>query len=45
MLAAAVLGWWSWPLGLAVAAFVTLSYLLPPETPVYSEKAPIVEGE
>lgn len=45
MLAAAALVWVSWPLGLMLAVGVTLSYLRPPETPVYCEEAPIVEGE
>ncbi len=45
LLAAAALGWVSWPLGLMLAAGITLSYLRPPETPGYCEEAPIVEGE
>jgi uncharacterized membrane protein len=45
MAAAAVLSFLSWPAGLALAAAVTLSYLRAPETPVYVEKAPTVEGE
>lgn len=35
----------SWQAGLALAAIVTLFYLLPPPTPVYTEEAPVVEGE
>ena len=31
--------------GLALAAAVTLFYLRAPETPVYTEEAPVVEGE
>jgi uncharacterized membrane protein len=38
-----VLLWW--PAGLALSFVLTLSLLLPPETPRYSTEAPIVEGE
>ena len=34
-----------WEIGLALAALVTLSYLRPPKTPEYNERAPAVEGE
>lgn len=42
---AAVLVFWSWPVGLALSTVLTLSLLWPPETPSYSTEAPIVEGE
>jgi uncharacterized membrane protein len=45
MAAAAGLAFLRWELGLALAGLVTLSYLRPPETPVYTERAPIVEEE
>jgi uncharacterized membrane protein len=44
-LVAAVLVFWSWPVGLALSTVLTLSLLWPPETPSYSTEAPIVEGE
>ncbi|MEA3010809.1 MAG: potassium channel family protein [Sphingomonadales bacterium] len=44
LVAAAALSFAYWPAGLAVAALTTLSYLLPPETPVYIAEAPAVEG-
>ena len=34
-----------WPAGLAIAASVTLYYLLPPETPIYRDEAPTIQGE
>jgi hypothetical protein len=45
MLAAAALAFVSWEAGLALAVIVTLFYLFAPPTPVYSESAPVVEGE
>ena len=45
MVAAAALAFASWEAGLALAGAVTLFYLRAPETPVYTEKAPVVEGE
>ena len=45
MVAAAALAFARWEAGLALAAVVTLSYLRAPETPVYVEEAPVVEGE
>ena len=45
MIAAAGLAFLRWEAGLALAAVVTLSYLRAPETPVYVEEAPVVEGE
>jgi uncharacterized membrane protein len=44
-LVAALLVFWSWPIGLALSTVLTLSLLWPPETPRYSTEAPIVEGE
>jgi uncharacterized membrane protein len=44
-LAAAALVLVSWQSGLALSALLTLSLLLPPETPRYHTEAPIVEGE
>jgi uncharacterized membrane protein len=43
--AAAIIAFVRWEIGLALASLITLFYLLPPPTPVYVEKAPIVEGE
>ena len=45
MVAAAALVFLRWEAGLALAAAVTLYYLKAPETPVYTEQAPTVEGE
>lgn len=45
MVAAAALAFLSWEAGLALAAAVTLSYVRAPETPVYTNEAPKVEGE
>ena len=45
MIAAGALAFVSWQAGLALAALVTFFYVLPPPTPVYTEEAPIVEGE
>ncbi|HEY5723546.1 MAG TPA: TMEM175 family protein [Allosphingosinicella sp.] len=45
MVAAAALVFLRWEAGLALAAAVILYYLRAPETPVYTEQAPTVEGE
>jgi len=45
MAAAAALSFLRWEAGLALAAAVTLFQLRAPETPVYTERAPTVEGE
>ena len=45
MVAAAGLAFLRWEVGLALASVVTLFYLLAPPTPVYTEAAPVVEGE
>jgi len=45
MVAAAALSFLRWEAGLALAAAVTLFYLRAPETPVYTERPPVVEGE
>ena len=45
MVVAAALVFLKWEAGLALAALVTLTYLKAPETPVYTEEAPTVEGE
>jgi uncharacterized membrane protein len=45
MAAAAALVFLRWEAGLALAAAVTLFYLRAPETPVYIDEAPTVEGE
>ncbi|HEV2747864.1 MAG TPA: TMEM175 family protein [Allosphingosinicella sp.] len=45
MAAAAALSFLRWEAGLALAAAVTLYQLRAPETPVYTERAPTVEGE
>lgn len=45
MMVAAILVFVRWEVGLGLAAVVMLSYLRPPETPIYTEEAPIVEGE
>ena len=34
-----------WEIGLAISALLTMSLILPPETPRYVTEAPIVEGE
>ena len=44
MLAATALVFVSWPIGLALAAAVTLFYVRAPETPVYREEAPKADG-
>ncbi len=44
-LAAAVLVFLAWQIGLALSALLTMSLLRPPETPRYRTRAPIVEGE
>jgi hypothetical protein len=41
----AALSFLRWEAGLALAAAVTLFQLRAPETPVYTEQAPTVEGE
>jgi len=43
--AAVALAFIRWELGLALAGLVILSYLRPPETPVYTGRAPVVEEE
>ena len=43
--AAGLLAFLRWEVGLGVASLITLFYLLPPPTPIYVAKAPIVEGE
>lgn len=45
MAAAAALVLLRWEAGLSLAALVTLYLLRAPETPVYAERAPVVEGE
>ena len=45
MVVAGGLAFVSWQAGLGLAALVTLFYVLPPPTPVYTEEAPVVEGE
>jgi uncharacterized membrane protein len=45
LLAGATLRIASWPVGLALAAAVTLYYLIPPETPSYIDDAPVIQGE
>ena len=45
MIVAGGLAFVCWQAGLGLAALVTLFYVLPPPTPVYTEEAPIVEGE
>ncbi len=45
MVAAAALAFIRWEAGLALAGAVTLYHLRAPETPVYVEEAPVVEGE
>jgi uncharacterized membrane protein len=45
MTAGAALSFVHWQTGLGLAALTSLSYLLPPETPVYVTDTPIVEGE
>ena len=44
MIAAAAIAFISWPIGLGLAAAVTLSYARAPETPVYQEEAPKADG-
>lgn len=43
--AGAALSFVHWQTGLGIAALTSLSYLLPPETPVYVTETPVVEGE
>lgn len=45
MAAAAALSFLRWEVGLALAAAITLFQLRAPETPIYTERAPTVEGE
>lgn len=45
MVAAGAIALVSWEAGLALATLVTLFYVLPPPTPVYSAESPVVEGE
>lgn len=45
MFIAAILVFFSWELGLAVAGATTLYQLRPPETPLYVSQAPVVEEE
>jgi hypothetical protein len=45
LVVAAAVSFASWPAGLALAAVVTLYYLIPPETPSYVEEAPTIQGE
>ena len=45
LIAAGALSLLNWTAGLALASAVTLFYILPPPTPVYSEESPVVEGE
>ena len=42
---AALLVFWHWPTGLALAAALVAWMLVPPETPRYTTEAPIIEGE
>ena len=45
MAGAGALSFVRWEVGLALAGVLTLLHLRPPETPVYLERAPVVEGE
>ena len=45
MAAGAALSFIHWQAGLGLAALTSLSYLFPPETPVYVTDTPVVEGE
>jgi hypothetical protein len=45
MAAASALVFLRWEAGLALAGAVTLFYLRAPETPVYIDEAPTVDGE
>ena len=45
MVAAAALSFVRWEVGLALAGTIMLYHLRPPETPLYVDKAPIVEEE
>lgn len=42
---AAIVVLWNWPIGLALSTLVSLTLILPPETPRYVTEAPVVEGE
>ena len=42
---AALLVFWHWPTGLALAAALIAWMLVPPDTPRYTTEAPIIEGE
>ncbi len=43
--AAAVVVWFAWPVGIAMSWIGVLAKLQPPETPRYRTEAPIIEGE
>lgn len=45
MVAAAALSFARWEAGLALAAATLAFYFRAPETPLYVEQAPVVEGE
>jgi hypothetical protein len=45
MVVAAILVFFSWELGLALAGAITLYQLRPPETPLYANQAPVIEEE
>lgn len=45
MVVAAILVFFSWELGLALAGAITLYQLRPPETPIYVDEAPVIEEE
>lgn len=45
MVVAAILVFFSWELGLALAGAITLYQLRPPETPLYVNEAPVIEEE
>ncbi len=44
MVLAAAMAFIYWPIGLGLAALVTLSYVRAPETPVYQEESPKADG-
>lgn len=45
MVVAAILVFFSWELGLALAGAITLYQLRPPDTPLYVNQAPVIEEE
>lgn len=45
MVVAAILVFFSWELGLALASATTLYQLRPPETPIYGNQAPVIDEE